>query len=46
MTLIRQSHQVRSDPYDNQIGEAEYSDRGLMGYELDGDHELIEIEEL
>lgn len=38
--------QVRSDPYDNQIGEAEYSDRGLMGYELDGDHELIEIEEL
>ena len=38
--------QVRSDPYDNQIGEAEYSDRGLMGYEFDGDHELIEIEEL
>lgn len=38
--------QVRYDPYDNQIGEAEYEDRALMGFEFDADHELIEIEEL
>lgn len=37
---------VRHDPYDNQLGEAEYEDRGLMGSEFDADHELIEIEKL
>lgn len=37
---------VRHDPYDNQVGEAEYADHGLMGVEYDGDHELLEIEKL
>ena len=38
--------QVRQDPYDNQIGEAEYADHGLTGQEFEGDHELIGIEKI
>ena len=34
----------RHDPYDNQIGEAEYEGHGLMGKEFDGWHELLSLE--
>lgn len=34
----------RHDPYDNQIGEAEYEGHGLMGPEFDGWEELLGIE--
>lgn len=39
-------YQVRYDPYDNQCGEAEYEDYGLMGNEFETEETLIGIEEL
>lgn len=37
----------REEPYDNQVGEAEYSDRGLIhGLEYRTEKEVIEIEEI
>lgn len=39
-------NQVRYDPYDNQCGEAEYEDHGLMGNEFETEETLIGIEEL
>ncbi len=38
---------LREDPYDNQSGEAEYMDRGLIeGLEYETEKKLIEIEEI
>lgn len=37
---------VRNDPYDNQVGEAEYGDRALREQEYETTHEMIEIREL
>ena len=35
---------LRQDPYDNQMGEAEYEDQGLLeGSDFDTKHEIIEI---
>lgn len=36
----------RNDPYDNQVGEAEYEDRSLRGEEYDTHHEILEMEEI
>ena len=36
----------RNDPYDNQVGEAEYEDRSLRGEEYDTQHEILEMEEI
>jgi len=35
----------RLDPYDNQVGEIEYEDRGLIRSELEYSWELLECEE-
>lgn len=37
---------IRNDPYDNQNGEAEYEDRGLLSEEYETVHEVIEVREL
>jgi len=37
---------LRGDPYDNQRGECEYEDRGLLYDEFDANAELIEIHEI
>lgn len=37
---------LRIDPYDNQRGEAEYADRGLLWNEVEASWELLEIERL
>ncbi|HPQ36141.1 MAG TPA: transglutaminase-like domain-containing protein [Synergistaceae bacterium] len=37
---------IRSDPYDNQVGEVEYQVRGLISDEFDTRHTLVSIEEL
>lgn len=38
---------AREDPYDNQVGEAEYEDRGLIhGPEYRTDKQVVEIEEI
>lgn len=35
---------LRQDPYDNQMGEAEYEDQGLLeGTDFDTKHEKVEI---
>ncbi|MBR3311278.1 MAG: transglutaminase domain-containing protein [Solobacterium sp.] len=36
----------RIDPYDNQTGEAEYADRGLLRQELDCSFEILEMHQL
>lgn len=38
---------LREDPYDNQVGEAEYADRGLIGrVEYQTEQQVVEIEEI
>lgn len=37
---------LRSDPYDNQVGEAEYGDRSLLDEEFGTDHRIVELLEL
>lgn len=37
---------LRSDPYDNQIGEAEYMDRPIYPHEYDVVQEIIEVREI
>lgn len=37
---------VRNDPYDNQMGEAEYGDRALRMQEYDTTHEVLEMREM
>lgn len=37
---------LRGDPYDNQRGECEYEDRGLLYHEFDVNAELIEMHEI
>lgn len=37
---------LRSDPYDNQMGEAEYGDRSLLDEEFSTDHRMVELLEL
>ncbi|MCI9361434.1 MAG: transglutaminase domain-containing protein [Hungatella sp.] len=38
---------LREEPYDNQVGEAEYKDRGLIhGLEYQTDKQVLEIEEI
>lgn len=37
---------LRGDPYDNQRGECEYDDRGLLFHEFEANHELIDIHEI
>ncbi len=34
---------LRSDPYDNQMGEAEYGDRSLLDEEFSTDHKMVEL---
>ena len=38
--------QLRIDPFDNQRGEAEYADRGIIWTEKDADWKLIEMKKL
>lgn len=45
--LYPPTHFLRCDPCDNQVGEAEYSDGGLMdGGGFDTDHQLLSYEEI
>lgn len=44
--FIPPKQHLRADPVDNQCGEAEYPDKGLMTWEIDCDHELISLEEI
>ena len=37
---------TRNDPYDNQHGEAEYSDEGMWGDMFHTEHEILELKEL
>lgn len=37
---------LRNDPYDNQMGEAEYRDRSLADNEYTTDHRMVELREL
>ena len=37
---------LRIDPYDNQVGEAEYEDRGLKSGEFNTVHEMVDITEV
>ena len=37
---------LRCDPYDNQRGEAEYADRGLLWNELEASWEIVEMKKL
>lgn len=37
---------MREDPYDNQVGEAEYEDRGLTDKEYRTEQKIVEIEEI
>ena len=37
---------LRADPYDNQRGEIEYNDRGLLYHEFDSNKEILECFEL
>ena len=36
---------LRNDPYDNQMGEAEYGDRSLKENEYCTDHRMVELRE-
>lgn len=40
--LVPEKKFLRIDPYDNQKGEAEYADRGLMWNECDNEWEIVE----
>lgn len=44
--LMPEKKFFRIDPYDNQIGEAEYLDRGLFSEEVEVIHEIIDIHEI
>jgi hypothetical protein len=37
---------MREDPYDNQVGEAEFEDRGLMSGEYQTRQQVMEMEEI
>ena len=37
---------VRSDPYDNQLGEAEYADKGLLRRHMTGYCEMLDWEKI
>ena len=37
---------LRNDPYDNQMGEAEYGDRSLLEEEYSTGYEMISLEDI
>lgn len=37
---------LRNDPYDNQMGEAEYADRSLRQSEYDTEHRMVELHQI
>lgn len=44
--LYPEKRYLRSDPYDNQVGEAEYPDRPIYPYEYDIIQEIVQVKEI
>ena len=44
--LLPQKQFLRSDPYDNQVGEVEYLDKGLSRNEFDVIMDIIDVHEI